>query len=145
MGYFIRYYSTDPQPIELKTVGSALNKRDKKYRIVAGDLYFGEDVLGEIEVCRRGDELFEDERDEFQEALDDREGGDPFHIEKVRDTLRRAQSALVVRVLSTERSQDDAVELLEPLWQWCFENRKGLLQVDDEGWYDAENLLLPDE
>jgi hypothetical protein len=41
---------------------------------------------------------------------------------------------------------DDALDHLDPLWEVLFGLCGGLLRVDDEGWYDEEDLIaaLPD-
>jgi hypothetical protein len=34
------------------------------------------------------------------------------------------------------------LKAIDPLWRWLHANRRGLLQADGEGYYDAKGLVL---
>ena len=50
-----------------------------------------------------------------------------------------AKRTVVVRV----GDHDEALELLDIVWDWLFTHRSGLLQADGEGFYEGEELILP--
>jgi hypothetical protein len=37
----------------------------------------------------------------------------------------------------------DNADILDQLWDWLFDHFAGLLQVDDEGYYNRDTLILP--
>ena len=95
--------------------------------------------FGEIEINRRGEQLFEEEIAELMEFVSDAPGS---AAEIVVDHLRRASTVVVVRVLWGGSDTNQPLEMLVPLWNWLFANRAGLLQVDGEGFYDNTGLVL---
>ncbi len=63
MSYFMRYISTDATPITLAQLEQVLQAVNPTYRVVDSVLHLGDEVYGDIEINRSGDELFEDEID----------------------------------------------------------------------------------
>ena len=53
--------------------------------------------------------------------------------ERVLATLDTARGIVAAQVLPGAYDEHDAPTRLDPLWQWLFANRKGLLQADGEG------------
>lgn len=62
--------------------------------------------------------------------------------ERVLAFLRQVHVRLVVRVLWGGRGGNETLDRLDPLWEWLMVNYKGLLQADDEGFYEGRKLIL---
>jgi hypothetical protein len=45
-------------------------------------------------------------------------------------------------VLFQDRPLEITFSQIEPLWQWLFDHRSGLLQAEAEGYYDRTKLIL---
>ncbi len=56
--------------------------------------------------------------------------------------LQEAQATVAVRVLSQGRETGATLEKIDPLWDWLFDEYRGLLQADGEGYYDANGQIL---
>ena len=150
MGYYMRFVVTDDRKITLPEIADALRGIDVSYSLSiddgaarpSADLIFGGDLYAELEINTSGDGLFEDELAEFKEFAEDAGAGDKTRVLNV---LESAKSILAVRVLFGERDVEVTMENLDPLWEWLFANRDGLLQADGEGYYDASGLVLETE
>jgi hypothetical protein len=147
MGYYMRFFDTSAQPLNLRDVDSALRGIDPEYRVeiipetdaLQGELHYTDGLYGEIEINQPGDGLFDVEIEEQLESLEDAEGGDPALVV---ESLRVANRSIVVRVLSQGRESNDTLLRLDPLWAWLFNSRLGLLQADGEGFYDSQGMVL---
>lgn len=147
MGYYMRFFDTSEQTLNLPTIEIALRAIDPAYRIqiiddsdaLQGELHFDDGLYGEIEINQVGDGLFDEEVQEQLESLD---GGEQGDSEVVAATLRSARRSVVVRVLSQGRECDDTLERIDPLWRWLFSARQGLLQADGEGYWDSQGLIF---
>ena len=144
MGYYMRFISTDEQEITLSLLKSALKLVDPQYSIANvhkiprefGDLMHGNDIYGQIEINRLGDSLFEEELEELKELLGESKGK-----ESVLQILTNAKTSVVIQVLWQERDSEQTLSKIDPLWNWLFTNRQGLLQADGEGYYDSSGLI----
>jgi len=143
MSYFIRYILVRDETT-LATIEAALHLIDPNFNIQVdqsevetGDLYFKSDVFGEITVNRPGDGIFEDEIAELRKQLETL-----THLDKplVQTALDVARSMVALHVL---QAGNDNPDILDQLWDWLFDQYPGLLQVDEEGYYDADGLFLP--
>lgn len=76
----------------------------------------------------------------FQEGVVGREGH-----ERVLEVLTRVREMIAVQVLFGGRDIESTLTRLDPLWEWLFAHRRGLLQADGEGFYDATGLVLGDD
>lgn len=147
MGYHLRYLLTDPEPTTLDLLERALREVDGAYTIRRtgadehGELLRGDELFGEIEIDRPG-ELFDEELVELREAIAGAEE-EPRRI--VEHALATATAMVVVRVLWQGREPEPTLDAIDPLWEWLFEHRTGLLHADGEGWYDDGELLLQTE
>lgn len=147
MGYYMRFFDTTDQPLPLATLDAALKQFDSAYRIQInakatrpqGTLHHGDALYGEIEINQPGDGLFDEELQEHLEALADADEDERTEVEQ---TLRTARRSIVVRVLWQGRDVEPTLVRIDPLWEWLFENRTGLLQADGEGYYDEDGLIL---
>ena len=143
MSYYLRFLSTDPRPVTLDDLGTALSTADRSYLVeedAAGALiHFGDRLIAQLEINLPGDGLFEEELAELRELAEEGTGTGRGRVTSVVDGAR---SLVAVQVLWDGEEADAALALLDPLWQWLFRERPGLLQADGEGFYDAERLIL---
>ena len=146
LGYYMRFIAADEQDVSLGVLAAALKERDAAYLIERdeasdneGLLTYKGDVYGEIEVNRAGDGIFDEEIAELREFVDEVEGGNKSEVLGILD---RAKAIVAVRVLWQGRESDETLEKIDPLWQWLLAHRKGLMQADGEGYYDATGLRL---
>ena len=140
MSYYMRYISTDALQITLEILHKELQAVDQRYSVDAsGDLKFGDDVYGAVEINFPDEEVFDEEIQELKEFVEDVRGWKKREVIK---TLNAAKATVAVQVLSGGRETNDALEKLSPLWDWLLSNRKGLLQADDEGYYNKSGLIL---
>ncbi|MCA9907334.1 MAG: hypothetical protein KC519_01705 [Anaerolineae bacterium] len=143
MSYFIRYILVRDETT-LATIDAALHLIDPDFNIQVdqsevetGDLYYKSEILGEITVNRPGDSIFEEEIAELRKQLDA-----VSHPDKplVQTALDVARAMVALHVL---QAGNDNPDILEQLWDWLFEQYPGVLQVDEEGYYDIDGLFLP--
>lgn len=139
MGYYMRYIVTDDRPLSIADLDAALKATDSAYEIKDGGLYHGADLYGEIEINLRGEELGDEELGELEEFAEDSDGEQK---QRVLAALRNAKSIVAVRVLWQGRDPEPTLEKPDPLWEWLFSNRQGLMQADGEGYYDASALIF---
>jgi hypothetical protein len=144
MTYFMRFIYKQGEPITLAELQAALQQHDDQFVIHAdaadeesGDLMRGEDVYGELELNTVRDAMFQEDVQELTDQIDGvHEPAAPY----VRNMLADAVGMVVLRV--AEMGHYNA-ERLDVLWDWLFTQRDGVLQVDGEGYYDADRLILP--
>lgn len=146
----MRFFSDHTSSIAFAEIEAALKADDSAYRIVeldrdaadlfdCADLYYGDDAYARIEINRPGERLFHAEIQEHVEAVDyDGEG----QTARVIDTLRNANAIIRVHVLWGGRDSDLTLSRLQPLWQWLFLVRSGVLQADSEGYYDEDDIIV---
>jgi hypothetical protein len=111
----------------------------KRSHFAQADLYLRDGLSAEIEINEPGSGLFEDEIAEMLEFLKDAKGKSRKRVEKV---LKDARRIISVRVLGQDREAEDTLAGVDPLWKWLFSTRRGLLQADGEGYYDADDLIV---
>ena len=97
------------------------------------------DIYGQIVVNRAGDGIFNEEIEELRELVEEVEGEKKSEVLSV---LAQAKAIVIVRVLWQGRESEETLEKIDPLWQWLLANRKGLMQAEGEGYYDASGLIL---
>jgi hypothetical protein len=143
MSYFMRFMLTDGAPPTLAEIEAVLTAEDAAFSILrdsaaddSGDLFHADELLAEIELNRRGDPLCDEDLEEFAEELQKQD--DP-NREIVLDALDRAEGMVVLHVL---RAGHENPTLLNQLWEWLFSTRQGLLQVDEEGFFDREKRIV---
>jgi hypothetical protein len=146
MSYYIRFLLTDKKPISLATIDTGLKQKDAAYSIERddesddeGELTVNGDIYGQIEINRSGDEVFDDDINFLKESASEAEGERKLEVLQVLD---EANAMIVVRVLWQGREPEETVEKISLLWDWLFENYKGLVQAENEGYYNASELIL---
>jgi hypothetical protein len=145
MGYTMRYITPKGQEITLMLIETALQKMDAVYSITntdvpdIGDLIYGEMQLGIIEINRPGDDIFEDDLAEFRDLVGK---ADTAAQQRVLDVLDQAQAMVVVEAQWQGTNAEPVLSRLDLLWDWLFAHYPGLLQADNEGFYEGDDLIL---
>ncbi len=145
MGYYMRFISADERPLSLAIIGQALNAIDSRYVMRPTDLdelvevVYDSKLYGQIEINTPGDELFEDDISAFMEML-----GTATTQEEclVTTTLAAATQIIAVEMFWEGTNSEATFALFDPLWDWLFANRRGILQADSEGFYSTDGLLV---
>lgn len=140
MGYYMRFFDEGEPQLTLAALDAELARLEPPLRLEeGGDLYRGTELLAEVEVAATGDTLFTEELAEFVELVDDADGNGKTDVLA---RLRRARSIVAVRVLWQGRTAEATLGLVQPLLDWLAASRIGLFQVDGEGFYDGDKLVL---
>ena len=104
----------------------------------SGDVLYGSEIFGEVEVNRREDQVFGEDVEELRELLDG------FRAQE--DGKRRVRAALDAAsgMIALQLSEEghEAYRRVDPFWDWLFERYPGLLQIDDEGYYNQDEQIL---
>lgn len=145
MGYYMRYIAADERPLSLAAISEALSLINPRYLMRPTDLddlvevLYDNNLYGQIEINRPGDELFEDDISAFIEMI-----GEASTSEErlVMMTLTAATQIIAVEMFWQGTDSEATFALFDPLWDWLFANRRGILQADTEGFYNAEGLLV---
>jgi len=137
MSYFMRFFLSDGPPPSLDEMEAVLAAMDAAALIArdaaepaSGDLYFDGVLYAGVEVNAPGDDMFEEDR---LDLLDELVKQDDPHAAEAVDAVRWATGAVVLRVY--EPGHDDWPRL-NLIVDWLFDTRAGLLQVDEEGFFD---------
>jgi hypothetical protein len=143
MSYYMRYILTDGAPPSLAAIEAALREREAGFSVLrdttdetVGDLYHGDDLYGELEINQRGEPLCDEDIEDFEDELNKQD--DP-NREIVLEALKQATGMVVLHVL---RAGHDNPARLNLLWDWLFQTRAGLLQVDEEGFFSAQGRIV---
>jgi len=139
----MRYIVADERPVALEDVRRALSETGEGYEVDGEETeatisYRGHHV-GHLTLNAPGDGLFDAERNELLEFA---EAGEGPGKRRVLDTLRAARTIVAVQVLFGDGDTERTLAAIDPIWRWLHANRRGLLQADREGYYDARELIL---
>lgn len=143
----MRYIVTADQQVNLPVLEAALKQVDEAYaftnvshgRRESGDLTHAGALYVQVEVNRPGDGLFEEELEELRGEAEEAAGEGR---EVVLATLNTAKAVVAVQLLFQNRGTEATLRRIDPLWEWLFANRAGLLQADGEGYYNRSGLIL---
>lgn len=142
MSYHLRFLVTDPGPLDLDDLVTSLRAANRKYRLEvregSGTLRLGTEVVGDIQLITQDDEAFEDQLAELEEAASEGSGRGEA---RVADALATVQTIFAIAVSGQVQGRE-SLESLDPVWEWLFDSREGLLQADGEGYYDEEGLIF---
>jgi hypothetical protein len=146
VGYYLRFIATAERAPTIPELRAALAEVDAGYALDdtgerAADLRLGDAVVGEIEINTQADELFNEELGELLEFLESADG-DANERQRVLTTLTSATAIVCARVLWGDREAEQTLRAFDPLWAHLFASSGGLLQADDEGYYDEDGLIL---
>jgi hypothetical protein len=141
----MRYIVVDEQPVGIAELEAALIPADPSHYAVESDegaatILYGDAPAAQVEFNVHGDGLFDQELDYLRRDVVASDEG-PAR-ERVLEALTAARAIVAAQVLHGAYEENDAPTRIDPLWQWLFANRRGLLQADGEGYYDAHGLVL---
>jgi hypothetical protein len=143
MGDFIRYILTEPHDLTLERVEKGLKQIDPEFAIVIdqaaanmGDVLLEGEIFGEIELNRPEDQVFDEDIEDLREQLVDIP---PSEKTVVMKALAKA-TGMIAFQLSEEGH--DHYGRIDPFWDWLFVHYSGLLQIDDEGYYNQDDQVL---
>ena len=140
MSYYMRFITTDTAEMTHAIFEQVLKARDSQYSIAeSGELKHGDDVYGVVEINVSGDDVFEEELGELREFVGEVRGKRKADVLKVLD---EASAIVAIQILFGDRKWEATLQKLDPLLEWLVFNRKGLLQVDDEGYFDQTGRIL---
>jgi hypothetical protein len=143
----MRYFTGDEKFSLIPDLNGALQARNTNWNLEIGPgakrphalIRFGDEILGELELNRPGDGLFEEEIGELLEFIEHDSKGDRDRVTKL---LQSATAAYVVRVLFQDRDPEDTLGYLDVFWEVLFDRHDGMLQADAEGYYDLSGMIL---
>ncbi len=139
----MRFLITDPGEVDLDELARSLRSTNRRYQCAfedgAGTISYGGDEIAGVEVYNPGDGTFDDQLAELEEAASEGSGAGEA---RVADALATVQLIFSAELLGKSSKQDDSREAMQPVWEWFFGNRTGLLQVDSEGYFDEEGLIF---
>ena len=142
MGYYLRFISTNEKKTTLLQIARGLKKFDPKYSFADGEWFVYDGVdYAHIEINRPDDEIFEDEIEFLKGRLDrpDSEGA-----KQVVKTLNQATCIFFFQVFLGVRNDqeiDEMFKVFDPLWNWFYANREGILHMENNGFYDKSGLI----
>ncbi|MCU0482573.1 MAG: hypothetical protein MUE54_15370 [Anaerolineae bacterium] len=150
MGYYMRYFiPKSAQPLTLPQICDGIIAINTNYAIQIdstdpnfGDIAYGERILGEIEINTIGDEIFEEETEDFLALLNHSQDEQK---QVVIQTIQSAGQIVAISAIWRDGDADDADVVhnhLDPLWDWLDEHYNGMLHRDADGFYHGQTLIL---
>lgn len=146
MGYFMRYFAASSDNLNLVGIEAALKGLDAGYQIIPdasvedfGELRFENMLIARIEINRPGDEIFEDDLDEFRDLVGAPSSPDEQHVLL---SLNQTQTLIALEIFWESTNSEPVFARVDPLWQWFFAHHPGVLQADGEGFYDQTGLIV---
>ncbi len=146
MAYYMRYITADREAITFKLLKEILLNLEGEYHLKIdehdeqrAELSYHDLRIADLEINAQGEQLFDEDMEDLIELLSFTSHP---NAETVTGVLNTAQTMIVAAVYWQGDDPEPAFSLIDPLWDWLFENRPGLLQADNEGFYDAQQLIL---
>jgi hypothetical protein len=143
MRYYLRYIIAEGPPPTLTDLRDGLRPLGPDYSFElqgqAGIFVYQGTPIAQLEISTPGDEVFEEERDELLDFLTAVVGDRRPHVEVL---LRGATGTIAAQILAAGDDPAMVLQWLDPVWKLMFSRHRGLLQVDGEGYYDADGLVL---
>jgi len=145
MGEYWRYFFTEDS-LTLTEVGQAFAALDLRFTLsvdkAAGniaDLLYGDDVYAELELNTPQDDLYQEDVEALREQLADAGPTDAAAVVRIEAVFGAARGMVALRPTDFGIVHFDRIA---PIWDHLFARTTGLLQVDDEAYYDADGVLL---
>jgi hypothetical protein len=141
----MRFFIPGTPEMTLETLAAGLQAVDSRYHFEAldipdlGEMHYDAQRLGEIEISRADEEIFSEEIEEFRALV--RHAASPAR-DQVLDVLAATRLMVVVEAVWNPEDPDPILDLIEPLWDWLFEQHGGLLQMDGHGFFNQTDLIL---
>jgi len=138
VGYTVRYFADGP--VTLKQIGSGLQAMDPQFKIDAGELMYGGELLGELEITNAGSDMF---NEDIAFKIGELERNGTPAARAVAGRLRATRSIIALNVLdSATRDAQQTWQMIGPLWNVLPTLAPGLTQSDGQGYYDNGQLLI---
>lgn len=148
MGYYMRFFDTDPRPLYISEIRNALHEIDPAFEmeqgsdaIGSGDLLHDGALHAEVTIDSSGRDYFENDRNWILTAIGECNGQKAARHQVV-CVLQAAQRQICLRVRWGDRDTETTLSRLDVLWDWLFAHRSGLLHAEGEGFYRDETLIL---
>ena len=139
MPYYMRYFVEDPKPPSEIEIAAMFEKQGGP-RLVGDVLTEGDQAFAQKSVAISGDELFEQEIDEFRDLVNDAQGW--LAKRRVQKCLSNATAIVAAQVLFGGKETEESLSRLDPLWEWLSRAHPGMLHADGEGFYEDKKLVL---
>jgi hypothetical protein len=121
MAYYLRFLCENDRPLALKEILRGLQDADPGFELSGdGSLMHDQDLLAQVELTPAAYQLFAAEIAELRELAG--QGGPAS--EAVARRLESVTAVFAVRVLWPDRTAEQTLELLSPLWEWLLANRR---------------------
>lgn len=142
MGDYIRFISADCA-LKLRDIEALFKAIDDSISFVIDvaapnhcEVFFGSEALAALDINTADEDIFEEDIDAMIEEVaatsEPRKGA-------VLARLRSAQWMLAMELFAEGHT---AYDRIDQIWDMLFERCGGLLQIDDEGYYDADGEVL---
>lgn len=145
MGEYWRYFFTE-RSLTLAEVGAAFAALDPRFTLsmdpAAGnvaDLLYGDDVYAELELNTPHGDLYLEDVEALREQLADAGPDEAVAVARIEGVFSTARGMLALRPTDFGVVHFDRIA---PIWDRLFDQSPGLLQVDDEAYYEADGVLL---
>lgn len=139
----MRFIATEERRVTLAELAAALTQIAANGHVTAtppgdnyADIEIDGDVHAELEINLPGDDIFEDELDELREPVE----WYSETPEKARVLQTLAQAKWIACFLLLQPGWEN--EVIDKLCDWLLANYAGLLEVDGEGYFDKDNIVL---
>ncbi len=143
MGDFIRYIFTEAHDLTLAGIEGGLKQIDAEFSILpdqaaptGGDLLHGSEIYGEVEINQPGDQVFQEDIEDLSDELADFDDADKARV------LQAFERATGMIALQLSEQGHEHYRQIDPFWDWLFDRYPGLLQIDEEGYYDQREQVL---
>lgn len=145
MGEYWRYFYTDGV-IALSDLETGFRSLDARFALQPdaaadniADLAYGDDIYAEIEINSPQGELFQDDVEMLREQLADAAPDDRGAVERIEAAFANARGLVALRPTDFGIVYFDRIA---PIWDWLMARWPGLLQIDDDGYYDRAGTVL---
>ncbi|MCC6803714.1 MAG: hypothetical protein IT319_12595 [Anaerolineae bacterium] len=143
MGDFIRFILTGADSLSLADIERGLKEIDAEFSIHAdsaaptsGDVLYGSDIYGEVEVNHADDQVLREDIDDLREQIAE------LDDEGTAVVLQALDGATGMVALRLSEAGLEHYDRIDPFWDWLFDHFAGLLQVDEEGYYQGDEQVL---
>lgn len=141
MGDFIRYIFTAPHDLTIDKLNTAFKAINPAFMILpdtadptSGDLMYNSLFYGEIALNEPNDDNVKEDLDELREILPE----DDPDAAAIRTRLETIHGMFLLKLSENGHADYDRID---PIWDWLFNHHEGMLQIDEEGFYDQSGLI----
>jgi hypothetical protein len=142
MGDYIRFLSPDCA-LDLKAIEALFRAMDEDFRFIIDpavpmhcEVYYGSDVLAGLDINQADEDVFEEDREALIEEVS---ASTEPRRNAVLNGLKAARWMLALELYAEGHS---AYDRIDQVWDMLFEQCSGLLQIDEEGYYDIDGEVL---